>query len=120
MKVELARAQNMMNQLADRKRSEREFSVGEDVYMKLGQQHLKALTPQPISKLSPKYYGPFTIVEKIGTIAYRLQLPEETQMHLVFHISLLKKTIRTQRSNASLPPIVKKDREEAIPTVILD
>ena len=56
--------------MADRKRSEREFSVEEDIYLKLGQQHLKAPAHQPISKLSPKYYGPFTIVEKIGTIAY--------------------------------------------------
>lgn len=59
VKAELARAQNRMKQLADKKRSEREFLVGEKVYLKLGQQHLKALTHQPISKLSPKYYGPF-------------------------------------------------------------
>ncbi|XP_052185229.1 uncharacterized mitochondrial protein AtMg00810-like [Diospyros lotus] len=69
VKTELAKARNRMKQLANKKRSEREFSIGEEVYLKLSQQHLKALTHQPISNLSPKYYGPFPILERIGTVA---------------------------------------------------
>ena len=45
-------------------------------------------------KLSPRYIGPFEIVERIGPVAYRLDLPEElSRVHNVFHISVLRKYI---------------------------
>ena len=45
-------------------------------------------------KLSPRYIGPFEIVERIGPVAYRLDLPEElSRVHNVFHISMLRKYI---------------------------
>ena len=44
-------------------------------------------------KLSPRYIGPFEIVERIGPVAYRLDLPEELSgVHNVFHISMLRKS----------------------------
>ena len=45
-------------------------------------------------KLSPRYIGPFVIVERIGPVAYRLDLPKElSRVHNVFHISMLRKYI---------------------------
>jgi hypothetical protein len=40
-----------------------------------------------------KYYGPFKILSKIGNAAYKLQLPQYADIHLVFHVSQLKKHI---------------------------
>ena len=45
------------------------------------------------NKLSPKYYGPYKVVQKIGTMAYKLELPVSSQVHPVFHVSCLKKVI---------------------------
>ncbi|PKU86738.1 hypothetical protein MA16_Dca027188 [Dendrobium catenatum] len=46
------------------------------------------------SKLSPRYVGPFEIIERIGNSAYRLLLPDQmSDIHNVFHISSLRKWI---------------------------
>ena len=43
------------------------------------------------SKLSPRFIGPFEILKKIGTVAYRLVLPPRmTGVHEVFHVSMLR------------------------------
>ena len=45
-------------------------------------------------KLSPRYIGPYEIIEKLNPIAYRLDLPVELEhVHNVFHISLLRKYV---------------------------
>jgi hypothetical protein len=45
------------------------------------------------NKLYPKYYGPYKVLQKIGTMAYKLELPTSSRVHPVFHVSCLKKVI---------------------------
>ena len=45
------------------------------------------------NKLSPKYYGPYKVLQKIGTMAYKLELPTSSRVHPIFHVSCLKKVI---------------------------
>lgn len=42
------------------------------------------------SKTFQKYYGPYEISQKIGAVAYKIDLPSNTKIHLAFHVSLLK------------------------------
>ncbi|XP_068639379.1 uncharacterized protein [Aristolochia californica] len=51
-------------------------------------------------KLSPMYFGPFRILQRVGHNAYQLQLTLESQLHDIFHVSLIK-----PQSILALPPI---------------
>ena len=47
-------------------------------------------TKRPLSKLDVRRLGPFSIIEPIGSSAFRLQLPSSMQIHPSFHVSLLE------------------------------
>ena len=54
-------------------------------------------------KLAPRYIGPFKINEKVGAVAYRLELPPEmSDIHDVFHVSQLKKCLRVPEEQVPL------------------
>ena len=71
---------------------DREFSVGDHVYLRV-RVRKSSLKPGSCAKLSPRYCGPFKVLERKGTISYRLKLRASTRAHNVFHVSLLKKYV---------------------------
>ena len=99
MEQEVAKIKKNLKVAQDRKKSysykhrvHREFNIGDHVYIRVRPRN-SSLKLGSCAKLSPRYCGPFEVLERIGPVAYRLALPTSTIAHNVFHVSLLKKYV---------------------------
>ena len=101
-KAALYAAQQRQKDNADGKRRHVEFSVGDEVALDTRNLTLKTTGP---NKLLPKYVGPFKVIQKVGKVAYKLELPNTMKCHPVFHVSLLHKYNRDGRSQPHPPPV---------------
>ena len=107
IKSKLKAAQDRQKSYSDQHRKEMEYQVDEKVFlwvsswkgiMRFGNK----------GKLSPRYIGPYEIIERVGPLAYKLDLPPElARIHSVFHVSMF----RRYRSD---PSHVLKDSEVEI------
>ncbi|GJU74449.1 putative reverse transcriptase domain-containing protein [Tanacetum coccineum] len=84
-------ARDRQKSYADLKRNPMEFQVGDKVMLKVS--HWKGVVRfGKWGKLNPRYVRPFKVLKKAGTIAYKLELPQElSRVHNMFHVSNLKK-----------------------------
>lgn len=73
------------------------------VYLKLQPYVQSSLAPRANQKLAFRYFGPFKILSKIGTVAYKVELPSTSAIHPVFDVSQLKKALASSDTVAQLP-----------------
>jgi hypothetical protein len=115
-------AQDRQKSYADKRRKELSFEVGDKVFLKVAPMK-GILRFGKKGKLSPRFIGPFEIIEKIGNVAYRLALPPElSAVHNVFHISMLRKYITDPSHVVNVRSLdVQSDMTyEEAPAVILE
>jgi len=118
-------AQDRQKCYADGKRKNLEFAEGDLVFVKISP--LKNVVRfGRKGKLAPRFVGPFPITERIGKLAYRVELPDKMAgVHNVFHISHLRKCVKdpgivvepSQLEDVEVEPEVARPRQ---PTRIVE
>ncbi|GKC11114.1 putative reverse transcriptase domain-containing protein [Tanacetum coccineum] len=91
IKQRMQAARDRQKSYADLKHKPMEFQVGDKVMLKVSPWK-GVVRFGKRGKLNPRYVGPFKVLEKVGEVAYKLELPEElSRVHNTFHVSNLKK-----------------------------
>ncbi|GJV92820.1 putative reverse transcriptase domain-containing protein [Tanacetum coccineum] len=91
IKSRIQAARDPQKSYADVRRKPLEFQVGYKVMLKVSPWK-GVIRIGKHGKLNPRYIGPFKIIAKVGTVSYRLELPEQLiRVHSTFHVSNLKK-----------------------------
>jgi hypothetical protein len=121
LKENLVMAQNCMKQQEDQVHSEHQFAEGHQVFLRLQPYKKTSLKDEHCQKLRTKFYGPYTVLRHGGQVVYQLALPSQSKLHLVFHVSCLKKVIRTRcQVQTNLPDLAEEGSIWLQPEAVLD
>ena len=83
-------AQDWYKKYTDVHRRQVVFKEDDYVFLRVPK-HSQSSKIGPTPKLSPRFCGPFKILKRVGSLAYKLELPDTSQVHPVFHVSHLRK-----------------------------
>nr|GEV48843.1 putative reverse transcriptase domain-containing protein [Tanacetum cinerariifolium] len=110
LKQRIQAARDHQKSYADVRRKPLEFQVGDRVMLKVSAwKGVVRFGKQ--GKLNPRYIGPFKVLTKVGTVAYRLKLPEQlSRVHNTFHVSNLKKCLSDEPLAISLDEVHIDDK----------
>ncbi|KAL4016657.1 hypothetical protein IC575_024311 [Cucumis melo] len=93
IRARMLTAQSRQKTYVDERRKDLEFDVGDMVFLKVAPMK-GVLRFKKKRKISPRFIGPFEILERIGSVPYHLALPPSfSAVHDVFHVSMLRKYV---------------------------
>ncbi|KAK1415113.1 hypothetical protein QVD17_30884 [Tagetes erecta] len=122
IRAHLKAAQDRQKSYADKRRRPIEFQEGDYVMLKVSPWK-GVIRFRKRGKLSPRFIGPFKIIDRVGKVAYRLELPEELNgIHNTFHVSYLRKCLADETACVPLNDIEVNEKLNYVekPVAILD
>jgi hypothetical protein len=106
---------------ADRNRIERNFEVGDLVFLRLQPYRWSSLKKSGAEKLKPIFYVPYRIIRRVGKVTYELDIPEGSKIHNMFHASFLKKVVgQFIITSEELPPLDEEGHLELVLEEVLE
>nr|GEU69831.1 ribonuclease H-like domain containing protein [Tanacetum cinerariifolium] len=106
LRFNLTKVHNCMRNQVNSKRREVTFQVGDYAFLKIQLYRQKSLAKRRYEKLSPRFFGPYRVKCAIGSVAYKLELPDDAKIHPVFHVFMLKPVHGSFSPNSdSVPPL---------------
>ena len=94
--------------------------MGNLVYVKMQPYRQQSVVVKFFMKLSACFFGPYKVLERIGKVAYKLDLPAGAKVHPVFHVSQLKKHVGQVLVQSELPDMDADGLIVKEPVKILD
>lgn len=100
-----------MTETTNRNRTDCTFEVGDLVLLRFQPYQQQSVQRRSSQKISPRYFGPFRVVRRIGLVAYELDLPPSSRTHRVIHVSQLQRFHGNEPDSdyASLPTNLQQD-----------
>ncbi|GJY20361.1 transposon ty3-G gag-pol polyprotein [Tanacetum coccineum] len=93
LRANLLAAQHRMKIQADHHRRELEFEKGDLVFVKLQPYRQTSVATRVSNKLSPRFFRSYRLLDKVGEVAYQVELPSGSLKHNVFDVSLLRRCV---------------------------
>ena len=87
------------------------YEVWDWVYLHLQPYQQHTLARRTCEILAPSFCGPFQVTDRIGTVAYKLQLPTDSRVQPVFHVSQFKRVHGTAPTPTTIPTQLNHDME---------
>ncbi len=110
VRSKLKHASARMKKYADKNRISIDIKVGDLVLLDRAHLSIDAYNMVKKQKFLPKWIGPFLVLKKVGTVSYKLQLPDKSRAHDVFHESALRKyEFKDGKSYPKPDPIIAED-----------
>ena len=122
IKERLKTTQNTQKGYVDNRNQDLEFEVGDHVFLKVSPMKY-VIRFKRNEKLNHRIMGPFEILKRVGTLAYKVVLPLSlSKIHNVFHVLLLRKYVFNPSYGVELEPIhiLKGLTYEEVPVHIVD
>lgn len=120
LRTKLLKTQTIMKHFIGQHKCDISYGKWDFAYVRLCPYCQKTASETFYTKLSKRLYAPFKILQKIGKVAYRLDLPTTCKIHLVFHCSLLKLHHGPIPSISTLPPFFIDNHPIITPLSIID
>lgn len=81
------------------------------MFLKLRPYTQTSLSKAFCQKLAAKFYGPLRVLERVGEVAYKLELPSDSKIHPEFHVSQLKPVLGNGHEVKTLPVLLEESEE---------
>lgn len=120
LKENIHDAQNRQNMYIDQHRIEHNFEVGDLIFLRLQTYRQSTLKKSGAENMKPRFHGPYKVLQRIGEVAYELELPRDNEIHNVFYVSCLKKVLGQHVTTfIELPPLDEEGKLELIMDTIM-